>query len=84
MKNGSIRFEFGEMLMIYRKRAHLSRCALAQRLNVRPETVANYESSRTLPSYSTMSELKKILGEGFNNAMRIVEETDGQFRGRIS
>lgn len=84
MKNNTIEFELGEMMMIYRKRAHLTKKAVAKSLKVSPATISNYESRKTLPSYRKILRLKRVLGEEFDDVLKIIEETDGCFCGRIS
>lgn len=82
MKNNTIEFELGEMLMIYRRRANLTKKAIAKSLGVSPATISNYESTKTLPSYGKMLRLKKVLGDEFDDVLKIIEE-GGRFVGRI-
>lgn len=84
MKNNTIEFEFGEMLMLYRVRANLSKKGLAKRMKVHPVTISNYETSKTFPSYKNLIRLRKVLGADFDDVLEIFGETNGRFYGRIS
>lgn len=82
MKKNTIGFELGEILMIYRKRAHLSMSDVAKCLDVTPATISNYEASKTTISYRKMLGFKKVLGEGFGDMLKVIEE-GGCFKGHI-
>ena len=83
MENKLITFEFGEILMLFRKRAGLSQGQVAKRLKVTPATIAKYESSKTIPSYSVILAFKKIFGEEFMEILKVINEQDGEFEGNI-
>lgn len=82
-KGQTLDFELGEILKLYRERAKLTRAAVAKMLDVTPATIANYEASRTPLTYKKLLKFRKIFGEEFDYAIKIIEEEDGKFQGRI-
>ena len=49
----------GDLILTYRKKHHLRREILAERLGVRPETVHNWETGESIPSIKSMVRLSE-------------------------
>lgn len=83
MGKKTIEFDFGEILMLFRVRAHLSKTEVAKHLGVTPATISNYEATKTPPSYRKMLKFKKVFGSDFDKALEIISE-GGYFNGRVT
>ncbi len=68
----NIYFERSEILKLFRNRANLSKRDVAKYLGKTPATIANYESGYTFPSVEDLAKLKKLYGEEFAHAMKMI------------
>lgn len=79
-----VNFEVGEIIRLYRERARLSKTDVAKAIGVTAATINNYETGRTLLPYKKILQFKKVLGEDFEYALKIIDEEDGEFEGHIN
>uniref|UniRef100_M1BX07 Multiprotein bridging factor 1 n=1 Tax=Solanum tuberosum TaxID=4113 RepID=M1BX07_SOLTU len=55
-------FKLRDAILHARNRKNLSQVQLAQKINVKPQKIQEYESGRALPSQVTISKLQNVLG----------------------
>ena len=82
MGKKTLEFDFGEILMLFRVRAKMSKRDVAKCLGVTPATIANYETAKTPPSYKRMLKFKKVFGSEFEKTLEIIYE-GGRFSGKL-
>lgn len=58
----------------FRKQKHLSIEEVAQRIDVHPNTISNWEKLSTTPKASQTLELASIYGHSISELMKIVED----------
>ena len=62
-------FSFGERLMIYRKRAGLSKKELAKRVGISVSTLTKYENDESQPNVDMLTDLAIALVRSVNNLL---------------
>lgn len=72
-----IRLTYGELLHLFRTRKKMTLKAVAQQLGVTPDTIKNYESDSTFPSYSGVMKLNKLYGDEFEKLATYILSTGG-------
>lgn len=65
--------EFGEILMLFRKRARVSKKKAADYIGKSVSTISNYEKGMTHPSYYVMQKFKELYGPNFVEALKMIE-----------
>jgi len=60
-----IKLTYGELLHLYRYKNGYNIKHVAKYLKVTSDTIKNYESSKTFPSYYEIKRLEKLYNEGF-------------------
>lgn len=82
-KVNRMNFQLGEILKLHRERAKMTQAQVAKILDVTPETIYNYETNRSPISFKKLLKFRKIYGDDFDRAIKIISENNGKFTGQI-